>query len=56
MSMDNEDDWLNDLPIWKYNKIECPICEYQWTAVYTILSDNLECPKCGCISEPIIID
>lgn len=39
---------------WQAAPVECPICTHQWVAVWPVITDELECPHCGNISEPII--
>jgi hypothetical protein len=38
---------MPDPDIWCHGKAECLNCGHEWTAVWPLAAESLECPRCG---------
>lgn len=41
---------------WQTAYVECPLCTRRWIPVWPVGTEELECPTCSNMIEPIIID
>lgn len=47
---------VEGLLFWNSSHVECPLCAKRWVAVYEDGTQELECPNCGNMIDPIIIE